>query len=134
MTGIEKVNAYLDEAAVFFLATAEGDQPRCRPMGFHMMVNGQLYFCVGDFKDVYTQMCGNPRVEIVACTGAEWMRLTGTAVFDNYQPLVDAAVQVMPSLANIYNGLTGYAMKIFHLENATATFRSMMQIGETVTF
>ena len=134
MTGIEKVNAYLDEAAVFFMATVEEDQPKCRPMGFHMMVNGQLYFCVGDFKDVYVQMRKNPKVEIVACTGAKWMRLTGTAAFDEYQPLVEAAVQVMPSLADIYNGLTGYAMKIFHLENATAQFRSMMQIGETVTF
>ena len=134
MSSVEKVNAYLEEAAVFFLSTVDGDRPRCRPLGFHMLVDEQIYFCVGDFKDVYTQMMANPKVEIVACTGTEWMRLHGTAVFDSNPVLVEMAVQVLPGLANIYNELTGYAMKIFHLENATAEFRSMMQTGETVTF
>jgi uncharacterized pyridoxamine 5'-phosphate oxidase family protein len=31
---VSKINSFLDEAGVFFLATEEGKQPRIRPLGY----------------------------------------------------------------------------------------------------
>ena len=64
---MSKVHDFLNEAGVFFLATVDGDQPRLRPLGFHMEMEGKEMFGVGDFKDVYKQLTANPKVEIVAC-------------------------------------------------------------------
>ena len=50
---MSKVNDFLSEAGVFFLATVDGDQPKCRPLGAHMEMDGKVIFGVGDFKNVY---------------------------------------------------------------------------------
>lgn len=38
MTNIEKVNQFLDEAKTFYFLTADGDKPKGRPFGFHLLV------------------------------------------------------------------------------------------------
>ena len=63
--GAERIDEFMNEAGVFFLATVDGDKPKNRPLGFHLLKDGKLYFGVGNFKDVYKQMQENPYVEIV---------------------------------------------------------------------
>lgn len=63
MNDIEKVNDFLTQAGIFYLATTDGDKPKCRPVAFHMLNEGKLYFGVGDFKDVYKQMQKNSNIE-----------------------------------------------------------------------
>ena len=53
---MSKVNDFLTEAGVFFLATADGDQPKVRPLGAHFEFDGKVMFGIGDFKDVYKQL------------------------------------------------------------------------------
>ena len=60
---MSKVNDFISEAGVFYLATVDGDQPKVRPLGAHMEMDGKLLFGVGDFKDVYKQMLANPQLE-----------------------------------------------------------------------
>ena len=80
---MSKINDFLCEAGVFFLATVDGDRPRVRPLGAHMEMDGKVIFGIGDFKEVYKQMLANPKVEIVACKqDGHWMRYSGTAVFE----------------------------------------------------
>ena len=80
---MSKVNVFLNETGVFFLATVDGNQPKLRPLGAHIEVDGKIIFGVGDFKNVYKQMVANPLVEIVACKAdGHWMRYTGKAVFE----------------------------------------------------
>ncbi|MBQ2429112.1 MAG: pyridoxamine 5'-phosphate oxidase family protein, partial [Ruminococcus sp.] len=62
---MSKVSDFLNEAGVFFMATADGNQPKLRPLGAHMEADGKIIFGVGDFKNVYRQMKANPLVEIV---------------------------------------------------------------------
>ena len=50
MNGIERVNGFLDDAKVFYLATENVDAPRIRPLGFHMTADGRILFGVGDFR------------------------------------------------------------------------------------
>ena len=37
MSDIQKVDEFITEAGVFFLASVDGDQAKCRPLGFHML-------------------------------------------------------------------------------------------------
>lgn len=128
---MSKVHDFLNEAGVFFLATVDGDQPRLRPLGFHMEMEGKEMFGVGDFKDVYKQLTANPKVEIVACKqDGHWMRYTGKAVFDTDPRYEAAALEAMPDLKNIYNEKTGHHMAVFHLEDAAAVDIAMMGPGE----
>lgn len=130
---MSKVNDFLTEAGVFFLATADGDQPKLRPLGAHLEMDGKVIFGVGDFKNVYKQMVANPKVEIAACKqDGHWMRYTGKAVFEDDPKYAEAILDMIPDLRNIYNEQTGNKMMTFHLEDATAVDIAMMGEGENL--
>lgn len=127
---MSKVNDYLTEAGVFFLATTEGNQPKIRPLGAHLEMDGKVIFGVGDFKNVYKQMVANPLVEIVACKNdGHWMRYTGKAVFESDEKYANTMLEGMPHLKNVYNEETGNKMMCFHLEDATAVDIAVMGDG-----
>jgi uncharacterized pyridoxamine 5'-phosphate oxidase family protein len=131
MNKFEKISNFLTEAGVYFLATVDGDKPKCRPIGFHVLRNDRLYFGVGDFKDVYKQLCRNPEAEIVAVIGDTWLRIYGQVVFEKDDTIAQEVLEKIPVLKEIYNEKTGYKLAIFHLEKATAEFRSLMTITES---
>ena len=130
---MSKINDFLSEAGVFFLATVDGDQPKLRPLGAHFEMDGKVLFGVGDFKDVYKQLLANPKTEIVACKeNGHWLRYTGKAVFETDPKYAEAALEAMPNLKRIYNEETGFKMMMFHLEDATAVKIAMMGEGENM--
>ena len=127
---MSKINDFLSEAGVFFLATADGDQPKLRPLGMHMEMDGKLLFGVGDFKAVFRQLQANPKCEIAAVKpDGHWLRYTGTAVFEEDPRYAEAALAAMPDLRAIYNEETGNKMMIFHLEDAAAVDIAVMGEG-----
>lgn len=130
---MSKLNDFLNEAGVFFLATADGDQPKIRPLGAHMEMDGKEILGVGDFKDVYKQLVANPKTEIVACKpDGKWLRYTGKAVFETDPKYAEAMLDAMPQLRGIYNDETGHKMMCFHLEEATGVVIAMMGAGENI--
>lgn len=130
---MSKINDYLNETKVFFLATVDGNQPKLRPLGAHLEMDGKVVFGVGDFKAVYKQMVANPLVEIVACKqDMHWLRYTGTAVFETDEKYANAIMEMIPFLKTIYNEKTGHKMMCFHLKNATAVDIPMMGEGENL--
>jgi uncharacterized pyridoxamine 5'-phosphate oxidase family protein len=130
---MSKINNYLNETKVFFLATVDGNQPKIRPLGAHLETDGKVMFGVGDFKDVYKQMKANPQVEIVACKqDGHWLRYTGTAVFETDYKYAETMLDAAPHLRNIYNDETGNKLAMFHLENATAVDIPVMGEGENL--
>ena len=130
---MSKVNDFLTEAGVFYLATVDGDQPKVRPLGAHFEMDGKVLFGVGDFKEVYRQLQANPKVEIVACKkDNHWLRYTGKAVFETDPKYEQAALDAMPHLRGIYNEETGHKMMMFHIEDATAVDIAMMGEGESL--
>ncbi len=132
MGDMKKVLDFLDEAGVFFLATEDGNQAKCRPLGFKMLKDGKLYFGVGTHKNVYKQLAANPKCEIVAVVKDHWLRMTGTAVFDTDPSYVEAAKETLPMLGDVYNEKTGLTLGIFHLENGEAKFCNIMGEAESV--
>lgn len=130
---MSKINDFLNETGVFFLATVDGDQPKLRPLGLHLEIDGKVLFGIGDFKDVYRELVANPKTEIVACKpDGHWLRYTGKAVFETDPKYAEAALKAMPHLKNIYNEETGYKMMMFHLEDATAVQIAAMGEGENM--
>ena len=130
---MSRINDYLSEAGMFFLATVDGDAPRLRPLGAHMEMDGKVIFGVGDFKDVYRQMTANPKVEIVACKkDGHWLRYSGKAVFESDPKFAEAMLDGMPHLRGVYNEQTGHRMMCFHLEEATALDIPVMGAGESL--
>ena len=130
---MSKVNDYLNEAGTFFLATVDGDQPKIRPLGAHMEMDGKVLFGIGNFKNVYRQLCANPKTEIVACKkDGHWMRYTGKAVFETDPKYAEAMLNGAPHLRKIYNDETGYKMMVFHLEEASAVDIAVMGEGENL--
>lgn len=128
-----KINDFLTEAGVFFLATADGDQPKLRPLGAHLEMDGKVIFGVGDFKNVYRQMKANPKVEIAACKkDGHWLRYTGKAVFEDDPKYAEAMLDAMPHLRNIYNDQTGHKMMTFHIDAVSAVDIPVMGDGESL--
>ncbi len=100
-----------------------------------MLYNGIEYFGVGKYKDVLKQIEANPLIQIVGCEGAEWIRISGTAVFDDDPVLFGEVIKTMPFLANLYNEETGKTLGIFRLEQAQAQFYvNMMELEKTIEF
>lgn len=78
MLNIEKVSEFLDKAKIFYFLITDGDQPKGRPFGFHMLDGGKLYFGAGTFNKCFAQLTQNPKVETLALNGQEFLRYDGT--------------------------------------------------------
>ncbi|MCQ2078809.1 MAG: pyridoxamine 5'-phosphate oxidase family protein [archaeon] len=119
LSPMETVEAYLDDAKTFVLATSDNGQPRMRVLGFKCVVDGRIFFAVGTFKDVYKQLVAEPRCEILADVGMEVLRWDGKAVFYE-DPRFDAAfTAALPQIAAKYREL-GVKIAFFTLENGSA--------------
>ena len=123
--GPQKIDEFIAKAEVFFLATVDGDKPKNRPLGFHLLKDDKIYFGVGNQKDVYKQLTANPNVEIVAVVGTDFLRYYGKAVFEETYDFADSIVEGNEFLQGIYNDETGFKLAIFHLEEATAELRDI---------
>ena len=133
MEGIEKVYQFLDEAGTYYLATAEGDQPRVRPFGTALLYDGKLYIQTGKVKDVSKQIAANPKVEICAFKDGRWLRVAGELVNDDSYDVKVAMLEKMPSLKAMYSADDDNT-QVLYLKNATATFSSFTEAPETVQF
>ena len=94
-------------------------------------MDGSVVFGVGDFKDVYRQIVANPKVEITACIGGEWLRLHGRAVRIEDDSVSERALDMVPPLRNIYNDETGHKLAMFRIEDAKAEFIDTMTVKES---
>ena len=130
---MKKVLDFLAANPVFQLATVDGDQPRCRPFGFHMVEDGRIYFITGEAKDVARQLRANPRFELsVSNDKGQWLRLSGKAVFDTRKELVDKAFGIAPVLKEIYGNSNGPQAAMFYVKDGVAVLADMQAGSETV--
>ena len=126
MTGAEKINEFLNRAGVWYFLTTDGDQPKGRPFRFHLLRDGTLYFGTGTFKQVYQQMRANPRVEILAVAGDEFLRYDGVVVLEEDERLAQAVLAKAPAMRKLYNDDTGFQLGMFHLVDGRAEICTAM--------
>ncbi|MBE6938680.1 MAG: NimC/NimA family protein [Ruminococcaceae bacterium] len=130
---MEKVCAFLKEAGVYYLATAEGDQPRVRPFGTAHIFEGKLYIQTGKVKPVSAQLAANPKAELCAFKDGVWLRIAAELCEDDRVEARASMLNAYPNLRAMYNENDGNT-QVFYLKNAKATFSSFTAPAETVEF
>ena len=119
MSPAEMIDDFLTKAGTFVLATTDGDQPRMRVLGLKIKLDDKLFFAVGTFKDVYKQLRKNPKCEILASVGMDFLRWDGKAVFTKDDRLMPIVANMMPDLAAMYKEM-GWELGFFTLEGGNA--------------
>ncbi len=116
---MDVIDEFLTKAGTFVLGTTDGDQPRMRVLGLKIRLDGGLFFAVGTFKDVYKQLRANPKCEILASAGMDFLRWDGKAVFVEDPRLMPIVANMMPDLAKMYDEM-GWKLGFFTLQDGSA--------------
>ena len=130
---MKEVFDFLQECKTFYIATAEGDQPRVRPFGALNVFEDKLYIETAKSKKVSKQMQINPKVEICACMGDKWLRLEGKVVRDDRLEAKQSMLDANPVLKNLYSAEDDNT-EVLYFENAKATFYSFSSEPRVIEF
>lgn len=120
---MQRVYDFLKKANVYYLATMDGDQPRIRPFGTIDLFEGKLYIQTGKVKPVSKQMQANPKVEICAMNGREWIRIEASVVRDDRVEAKQHMLDQYPSLQAMYSAQDDNT-EVLYLKDATASLCS----------
>ena len=121
---MQEVYDFLKSAQTYFLATADGDQPRVRAFGTIDLFEDKLYIQTGKVKDVYKQLVANPKFELCAVSGMDWVRVTGTLVPDDRVEPKKHMLDNYPELRAMYDENDDNTV-VLYMQDATATFASL---------
>ena len=130
---MQEVCEFLKKCGTYYLATMEGDQPRVRPFGTANIFEGRLYIQTGRSKAVAQELLENPKVELCAFDGEQWLRVAAKAVEDGRVAAQIAMLDAYPDLKAMYQPGDGNTI-VFWLENATTTFSSFTAEPRVVKF
>ena len=130
---MQEVYEFLKKCGVYYLATAEGDQPRVRPFGTQDIFEGKLYIQTGKSKAVSRQLQANPKVEICAFSNGQWLRITGKLVRDDRVEAKRHMLDAHPNLKAMYSAEDDNT-EVLYFEDAEATFSSFTDAPRTVRF
>ncbi len=133
MDGIERVTQFLKEAQTYYLATVEGNQPRVRPFGTAHIFEEKLYIQTGKVKNVSKQLLANPKAEICAFKGGEWIRITGELIEDDRREARQSLLDAYLSLQNMYAADDGNT-QVFYFQNAEAVISAFTHEPERIAF
>lgn len=91
---------------------------RYEPYVFAGEMDGKLWFCTNNTKDVYKDMQENPEIEIsVSSPSCAWIRLHGTAVFENNMSAKEMCI-ANPIVKGQYQTADNPIFEVFYLDNA----------------
>ena len=130
---MKEVEKFLKEAETDYFAKVEGDQPRVRPFGTVHIFEDKLYIQTGKKKDVSKQLHANPKVELCAFKGGEWIRVAGELVEDDRIEARQSMLDAYPSLQQMYSADDGNT-EVFYFKNATATISSFTHEPVVIKF
>ena len=130
---MNRVCEFLKKAETYYLATVEGDQPRVRPFGTVNLFEGKLYIQTGKKNPVSRQIAANPKVEICAFAGGEWIRIACELVEDDRVEAKKAMLDAYPNLRAMYDENDGNT-QVFYMKNATATVSSFTKEPVVIRF
>ncbi len=126
---MKEVYDFLKKCQTYYIATAEGNQPRVRPFGTVDIFEDKLYIQTGKIKNVSRQIQANPQIEICAFDGNEWVRVAGTAVRDERIEAKQHMLDAYPSLQTMYKADDDNT-EVLYLIDAVARFYSFTSMAE----
>jgi uncharacterized pyridoxamine 5'-phosphate oxidase family protein len=130
---MQEVYDFLKRCKNYYLATVEGDQPRVRPFGTVNIFEGKLYIQTGKVKPVSKQMMSNPKIEICAFDGKEWIRIQAIAVEDDRVEAKQSMLDNYPTLQSRYSA-TDDNTQVLYLKDAVATIASFTTDPRVIKF
>lgn len=130
---MKRVYDFLKECGTYYLATADGDQPRVRPFGTVLIFEDRLYIQTGKSKKVFREIEANPKVEISAFDKGRWIRLSGELYEDDRREARAAMLDAYPELRAMYNEDDGNTV-VLYFKNAKAVFCSFTEAPAVVEF
>lgn len=81
-------------------------------------LDGKLWFCTNNTKEVYKDMQANPYIELFISSPAyEWLRLNGEAVFEDNLAAKEMCMQ-NPIVRGQYGEASNPIFEVFYLKNA----------------
>ncbi|MCR5569552.1 MAG: pyridoxamine 5'-phosphate oxidase family protein [Paludibacteraceae bacterium] len=131
--GQQKVYDFLKATKTYYLATVDGDQPRVRPFGTVNIFEGKLYIQTGHKKNVAKQIAANPKVELCAFNGKEWIRVAATLAEDTRIEAKKSMLDAYPELRGMYNENDDNTA-VFFLTEAEAKISSFGAPDEVIKF
>lgn len=120
---MQRIYDFLKEAGTYYLATVDGDQPRVRPFGTVDIYNGHLGIQTGRKKELFAQISKNPKVEICAMCGGEWIRVCGEVYPDDSIDACEHMLEGYPELRKLYTPGDGNCV-VLYFKSGTATISS----------
>ena len=130
---MREVYEFLRNCGVFYLATAEGDQPRVRPFGAVDIFEDKLYIQTGKVKNVSKQLAANPKIEISGMFEGKWIRLEAVAVEDDRVEARQHMLDAYSMLKKMYTADDGNT-EVLYLKDATATISSFSESPKVIRF
>ena len=90
---------------VWYLATAEDDQPHVRPLDKAAEVGGKVYFGTARNKRMFEQMLANPKVEVFALNEFGACRFMAEAYEEEDEEVAKEAFEKMEKPFNAENSV-----------------------------
>ncbi|MDR0895603.1 MAG: pyridoxamine 5'-phosphate oxidase family protein [Prevotellaceae bacterium] len=120
---MQQVHDFLKKCGTYYLATVDGDQPRVRPFGTIHIFDGKLYIQTGHKKRVAQQLAKNPKAEICAFNGQQWIRVKTTLLEDKRKEAKQSMLDANPSLKSMYS-VDDPNTLVLYMKDTTATISS----------
>ena len=131
---MERIVAFLQQCGIFYVATAEGAQPRVRPFGVISIIGGNMVLATNNTKAVYRQLVQNPNIEISATLpDRRWIRVTAKTVVDDTLETKAQMLALNPILTRLYQADDGIFTTI-RLTGGTAKIESYGGTAEIIPF
>ena len=131
---MKEVYDFLKNCGIYYLATADGEQPRVRPFGTVDIFEDKLYIQTGKAKAVARQIKANPRVEISAMAqDGRWIRVSAEAVLDDNIKAQEHMLDAYPNLKAMYTAGDGNT-EVYYLKNAVAQICSFTEAPRQIEF
>ena len=130
---MKEVYEFLKKCGTYYLATEDGDQPRVRPFGTAHIFENKLYIQTGKKKSVSKQMGRNPKIEICAMSGDQWIRVEAAVVEDDRVEAKKSMLNAYPQLQSMYSANDNNT-QVLYLKNATATIASFSSEPKVIKF
>ncbi len=130
---MKEVYDFLKKCGNYYIATMDGDQPRVRPFGTVEIFENKLYIQTGRVKNVSKQMQANPKVEICAFNGIEWIRVAATVVRDDRIEAKQHMLDAYPDLQKMYKADDDNT-EVLYLKDVTATICSFTDEPRVIKF
>ncbi|MDR0939435.1 MAG: pyridoxamine 5'-phosphate oxidase family protein [Mediterranea sp.] len=120
---MQQVCDFLKKCGTYYIATVDGDQPRVRPFGTVHIFDGRLYIQTGRSKRIAKQLAKNPKAEICAFNGQQWIRVQTTLREDTRKAAKQSMLDAYPSLKAMYS-VDDPNTLVLYMQDTTATISS----------